>query len=86
MVGAGVGMRLFDVETLDELRRKVRGGLGVDGSGHSEQEVEEQWEEWLAETLARRREKEGWEKGSVVGNGEMEEGRRKVVGERGKER
>lgn len=48
----------FDISSLDDMRRKVRGGLGVDGSGRSEQEVEEHFEEWIAATLQRRQRKE----------------------------
>ena len=48
----------FDIGSLNEMRTMVRGGLGVDGSGRSEQEVEEEWEEWLAGVVERRRKKE----------------------------
>lgn len=47
-----------DISSLEELRRKVRGGLGVDGTGRGESDVEEDWEEWLARVVERRREKE----------------------------
>lgn len=47
----------FDISTMDELRRKIRGGLGVDGTGRSERQAEEDFEEWLAETFARKDEK-----------------------------
>ena len=68
----------FDVSTLEDLRRKVRGGLGVDGSGRDEQEVEAEFEEWLATVLARKEDKERARKGEVG-----EEVRRN---ERGRER
>lgn len=58
MVGVGGGLWRWDVRSLEEMRRKVRGGLGVDGKGRSEQEVEEEMEEWLAGVLARKEEKE----------------------------
>ncbi|KAI4140160.1 MAG: hypothetical protein LQ340_007916, partial [Diploschistes diacapsis] len=45
----------FDISSIDDLRRKVRGGLGVDGTGRSARDVEMEFEEWLAETLQRRR-------------------------------
>ncbi|KAI9700917.1 MAG: hypothetical protein M1820_006678 [Bogoriella megaspora] len=48
----------FDISTIEDLRRKVRGGLGVDGAGKSESEAEEQMEEWLATVLSRKDEKE----------------------------
>lgn len=49
---------MFDINHLDDLQRLVRGRLGVDGTGRSEQEVEEQFEEWLATVLDRKAEKE----------------------------
>lgn len=48
----------LDISGLDDMRRLVRGGLGVDGSGRDESEVEEEWEEWLAGVLERKKEKE----------------------------
>ncbi|MCJ1308197.1 hypothetical protein MMC25_001850 [Agyrium rufum] len=48
----------FDVKGMDDLRKKVRGGLGVDGTGRDERDVEEEFEEWLATTLERKKEKE----------------------------
>lgn len=56
MVGGGL-LWAFDISSLDDLRRKVKGGVGVDGSGRSEREAEEEMEEWLATVLARREEK-----------------------------
>jgi len=46
-----------DIASMDDLRRKVRGGMGVDGSGRSEADVEEEMEEWLATVLTRKEEK-----------------------------
>ena len=57
MVVGGLGWAL-DISGLDDMRRLVRGGLGVDGSGRDESEVEEEWEEWLAGVLERKKEKE----------------------------
>ena len=67
-----------DISTLDDMRRKVRGGLGVDGTGRGEKDVEEEFEEWLATVLERKKEKEK----------EKEEGKRQEVwrNERGRER
>jgi len=48
----------FDISGMDDLRRKIRGGLGVDGSGRTEQDAEEEMEEWLATVLARKEDKE----------------------------
>ena len=48
----------FDISGLEELRRKLRGGLGVDGSGPGELDVEEEFEAWLATVLERKKEKE----------------------------
>ena len=57
MVIGGMGWAL-DISGLEDMRRLVRGGLGVDGSGRAESEVEEEWEEWLAGVLKRKEEKE----------------------------
>lgn len=48
----------FDISSMDDMRRKIRGGLGIDGSGRSEKDAEEEMEEWLATVLARKEEKE----------------------------
>ncbi|KAI1971585.1 hypothetical protein LOZ51_006745 [Ophidiomyces ophidiicola] len=58
MLGVGGAMHAFEINTLDDLRRKVRGGLGADGSGRSEQQVEEELEEWVVTVLNRKAEKE----------------------------
>ncbi|PGH32082.1 hypothetical protein GX50_05151 [[Emmonsia] crescens] len=76
MIGVGAGMYAFDINTMEDLRRKVRGGLGVDGSGRSEQDVEEELEEWVVTVMGRKAEKE--KKGR--------EGEREYVNERGKDR
>lgn len=47
----------FDIGSMDDMRRKIRGGLGVDGTGRTEQEAEEEMEEWLATVLTRKEEK-----------------------------
>lgn len=79
MVG-GVGWAA-DISGVEELRRKVRGGLGVDGSGRSERDVEEEFEEWVAGVLERKeRKEEGRRRGRGDGEGEV------VRNERGKER
>jgi len=54
----GGALWAFDIASMDEMRQRIRGGLGVDGSGRSEQEAEEDMEEWLATVLARKEDKE----------------------------
>ena len=58
MMVAGGTLWAFDISSMDDMRRKIRGGLGVDGSGRSEKDAEEEMEEWLATVLARKEEKE----------------------------
>ncbi|KAI9747585.1 MAG: hypothetical protein M1815_004076 [Lichina confinis] len=41
----------FDISSLDELRTRVRAGMGIHGT---EQEANEEIEEWIASTLARK--------------------------------
>ncbi|KAI4120477.1 MAG: hypothetical protein LQ347_007086, partial [Umbilicaria vellea] len=67
----------FDISSMAELQRKVRGGLGVDGTGRGEEEVEKEFEEWIATVLARKEDKDR-------ARGVVEEVRR--VNERGSER
>jgi len=47
----------FDISSVEDMRRKLRGGLGIDGDGR-ENAAEEEIEEWLATVLARKEEKE----------------------------
>jgi hypothetical protein len=47
----------FDISSMEDMRRKLRGGLGIDGEGR-ENAAEEEMEEWLATVLARKDEKE----------------------------
>jgi len=49
----------FDISSLDDLRKKIRGGLGVDGTGRDEGALEREFEEWLATTIERKRERQG---------------------------
>lgn len=44
----------FDISSMEDARMKIRGKLGLDGSGMSTAEAEEEFEEWLATTLARK--------------------------------
>lgn len=57
LVSGGV-LWYFDVQGLEDLRRRIRGGLGVDGTGRSEREAEEEVEEWIVGVLARKEDKE----------------------------
>ena len=83
MMMTGGALWAADVSSLEDLRRKVRGGLGVDGTGRGEVEVEREFEEWLAGVLARKEDKErARERG--VGAGAVEEEVRR--NERGRER
>lgn len=72
MMVAGGLLWAFDISSLEDLRRKVRGGMGVDGSGRSEREAEEEMEEWLATVLARREEKVR-RRGGEEGDGRVNE-------------
>ena len=58
MMGIGGTLWSLDINSLEEGRRFIRGGLGVDGSGRSEKQAEEDFEEWMATTLARKDAKE----------------------------
>ena len=59
----------FDISSLEDMRRKVRGRLGVDGSGRTEGDVEEEFEEWVAGVLKRKEDKEKRRRG---GEGKMQ--------------
>ncbi|EEH04283.1 conserved hypothetical protein [Histoplasma capsulatum G186AR] len=52
MIGVGAGMYAFDIDTLEDLKRKVRSGMELDGSGESEQQVEEELEKWVANVMS----------------------------------
>ena len=72
MMATGGALWYFDVNSMDEARRKLRGGLGVDGSGKSEEEANEEIEEWVATVLSRKEQKD--------------QAKLKRMNERGKER
>jgi hypothetical protein len=67
----------LDINSMDDARRKLRGGLGVDGTGRDEKQAEEEFEEWMATTLSRKEAKEQSKMGRVE---------EKSVNERGRER
>ncbi|MCJ1396639.1 hypothetical protein MMC18_009531 [Xylographa bjoerkii] len=82
IMAVGGTLWAFDIAGVEDLRRKVRGAVGVDGDG-GERAMEEEWEEWVAGVVERRRGKvermgkrEDWD-------GDGEEG---VVDEKGKGR
>ena len=58
MLATGGGLWYYDIASMEDARRKFRGGLGIDGSGRSEEEAEEDFEEWLATVLSRKEAKE----------------------------
>lgn len=51
-------MWALDIGNVEDLRRKVKGGSGADGTGTTERQVEEELEEWIAGVLARKEQKE----------------------------
>ncbi len=57
MMMAGGGLWAWDISTLDDLRRKVRGRLGIEAGEGREQVAEEEFEEWLAGVLERKERK-----------------------------
>jgi hypothetical protein len=77
MMSTGGMMWYFDINGMDDARRKLRGGLGVDGTGRDEKQAEEEFEEWMATVLSRKETK---------GNGKMSRVEEKTVNERGRER
>lgn len=58
MLSTGGALWYLDIASMEDARRKLRGGLGVDGSGRSEEEAEQDFEEWLATVLSRKEAKE----------------------------
>ncbi|EXJ55000.1 uncharacterized protein A1O5_12739 [Cladophialophora psammophila CBS 110553] len=54
MMATGGALWYLDINSLAEARRKLRGGLGIDGTGKSEKQAEEEFEEWMATVLARK--------------------------------
>jgi hypothetical protein len=54
MMATGGALWYLDINSMSDARRVLRGGLGVDGSGRDEKEVEEEFEEWMATVLSRK--------------------------------
>ncbi|EZF31582.1 hypothetical protein GTR04_4102 [Trichophyton interdigitale] len=86
ILGVGAGMKAVGFETLDELRRIVRGGLGADGTGRTEQQVEEDMEEWVVSVLNRKASKENANAKEAEKQRAQDEIRKTWLNERGKER
>ncbi|KAL6240735.1 hypothetical protein RBB50_012299 [Rhinocladiella similis] len=57
MIATGGAMWYFGINNMADARRVLRGGLGVDGTGKTEKEAEEDFEEWMATVLARKESK-----------------------------
>jgi hypothetical protein len=57
-LAVGGGLWYLDIASMDEARTRLRGGLGIDGTGRTETEAEEDYEEWLATVLSRKEAKD----------------------------
>lgn len=53
MVGLGAGAMYFDIATLEDLREKVRAGVGFDVYG-GETEADKELEQWVADVLSKK--------------------------------
>lgn len=58
MITVGACLWAWDISSLEDLRGKVRGRLGVEAGEGREREAEEEFEEWLAGVLERKERKE----------------------------
>lgn len=54
MMATGGALWYLGINNMADARRVLRGGLGVDGTGKSEKDAEEEFEEWMATVLARK--------------------------------
>lgn len=54
MMATGGALWYLDLNSLADARKMIRGGLGVDGKGMTEQEADEEIEEAIASILARK--------------------------------
>jgi hypothetical protein len=77
MMSTGGMLWYFDINSMDDARRKLRSGLGVDGTGRDEKQAEKELEEWMATVLSRKETK---------GKSKMGRDEEKSVNERGRER
>lgn len=55
MMGVGGTLYALDINSMDDLRRFVRSGMGIEGK--TEQDAEEELEEWVASVLERKERK-----------------------------
>ncbi|RMD40958.1 hypothetical protein DV735_g4168, partial [Chaetothyriales sp. CBS 134920] len=67
MMATGGALWYLDINSLADARKMIRGGLGVDGTGRTEKEAEEEFEEWMASTLARKEHKNAAKEGDAEG-------------------
>lgn len=65
MVFVGGALCALNVNSLDDMRRLIRGGTGADGTGRTETDLEAELEEWIAGVLDR---KERRKKGESLTN------------------
>jgi len=54
MMLTGGALWAFDISSVEDMRREVRGGIGLDTGGRTDKEAEEEIEEWLASVFARK--------------------------------
>ncbi|EXJ92489.1 hypothetical protein A1O3_01041 [Capronia epimyces CBS 606.96] len=54
MMATGGTMWYLNINSMQDARKVLRGGLGVDGTGKTEKDAEEEFEEWMATVLARK--------------------------------
>ncbi|KAL2395952.1 hypothetical protein ABEF95_007872 [Exophiala dermatitidis] len=54
MMATGGTMWYLNINSIEDARSLLRGGLGVDGTGKTEKDAEEEFEEWMATVLARK--------------------------------
>ena len=71
IMSIGAGMWYWDILSTEDLKMKVRRGMGIEEDGiEGERRAEEEFEEWLAGVLERKERKEGEGKGTGGGDGE----------------
>ena len=57
MMMTGGALWAFDISSMDDMRRRIRRGLEVDGTERPKQQADEELEEWLAWMLSKKVEK-----------------------------
>jgi hypothetical protein len=67
MLAVGSTLYGLDINSIDEMRRFMRGGSSVDGALRSEKELEEELEEWVASVLDRKEKRKQREAGELEG-------------------